>query len=231
MQTLCGIALGVLCVWLSGCGLMKPAPHVGPWPQDMFTVFDGRPSTEAERDAATNDCLGYAYNTPHTQGPVIDAYQICMLQLGFRAPSGELAEPRAEPISEGSCIYVPDLPVCMAEKQGWPLHPIPRWTRPNTSRYQLEGDASVCSLRNTGVKYTEITTRMDKCMTAMGYSVADPHSPIDVWPAESTWPNCAKRADQRNWIERKWCPPGPAARSTTPDSEVRGRPRASSRAS
>lgn len=221
----------ILCLsLLTGC-VMARAKHQGPWAQDMFTVFNGQPSTEAERDAATTDCLGYAYNTPHSQGAIVDAYQICMLQLGFRAPQGELAEPISTSISLGVCMNVWFLPVCMAEKAGWPLHPVLRWTRPDTTRYQLEGDASVCSLRNTGVKYTELTARMDKCMIAIGYKVADLHSPIDVWPAESTWPNCAKPADQRNWIERKWCPPGPVARPTAPDSEVRGRPRTPSRAS
>lgn len=196
----------VLCsLLLAGC-LMARAKHQGPWAQDMFTVYNGQPSTEVERDAATNDCLGYAYNT-RTQTATILGYQICMLQLGFRAPDGELSEPVAEPISGGSCIYVPYLPVCMAEASGWPLHPIPRWTRPDTARYQLEGDASVCWQRNTGVKYAELTARMDKCMTAMGYSVADPHSPIDIWPPKKDWPNCANPEDRRNWIEKKWCPP------------------------
>lgn len=210
MQTLRGIALGFFCVWLSGCGLTKPAQHVGPWAQDMFTVFNGQPSTEAGRDAATNDCLSYAYNTPHTQGAVINAYQICMLQLGFRAPGGELPEPRAEPISEGSCIYVPYLPVCMAEKQGWPLHPVLRWARPGTTRYKTEGDASVCWGWSNGANYAEKAEQMDECMTTMGYTVTDRRSPILVWPAENTWPDCAKPDAARNWIEKKWCRPGAA---------------------
>lgn len=189
---------------LAGC---MTAKHTGPWPQDMFTVFDGRPSTEAERDAATNDCIGYADNTP-TQTATIIGYQICMLQLGFRAPHGEIPGVAADPISGGACVYVPYLPVCMAEKAGWPLHQIPRWTRPDTTRYQLEGDASVCWQRYKSWTYAETVVSLDKCMIAMGYTVTDPHSPIDIWPAESTWPNCAKPEDQRNWIEKKWCPRG-----------------------
>ncbi len=187
---------------LTGCTVAK---HQGPWAQDMFTVFDGHPSTAAERDAATSDCVNYAYNTP-TQTTVITGAQICMLQLGFRAPNGGIPGTANGQISEGSCGIEPDLPVCMAVKDGWPLHPIPRWTRPNTTRYRLEGDASVCAQRNIGIQYAQLVPRMDKCMIGMGYTVAHPHSPIDIWPPEKDWPNCAKPEDERNWIEKKWCP-------------------------
>lgn len=203
MRTLPWIIV-VLCVSvLTGCMMAK---HQGPWAQDMFTVFDGHPSTATERDAATSDCVSYANNTPGYQGYIIDSAQICMLQLGFRAPNGGIPGTANGQISEGSCDIEPDLPVCLAVKDGWPLHPIPRWTRPNATRYQLEGDASVCAQRNIGIQYTQIVSRMDKCMIAMGYTVADPRSPIDIWPPEKDWPNCAKPEDERNWIEKKWCP-------------------------
>lgn len=201
----------VLCFsQFAGCMVAK---HQGPWAQDMFSVFDGHPSTEAERDTATNDCLNYANRAPHYQGPVILGYQICMLSLGFRAPQGQISGIVAIPIAEGSCtqVYVRDLPVCRAEKEGWPLHPMPRWSRPGISRYKLEGDASVCSARYQGVKYAEFPAKMDQCMITMGYTVADPQSPLDIWPPESTWPDCTKPDSERNWIEKKWCPPGPSA--------------------
>lgn len=210
MQVLKRFAILLCFPLLAGCMVAK---HQGPWAQDMFTVFDGHPSTEAERDAATSDCINYAYNTP-TQTTVITGAQICMLQLGFRAPNGGIPGTGNGQISEGSCSIEPDLPVCMAVKHGWPLHPVARWTRPNTTRYQLEGDASVCAQRSVSVRYTQMVLRMDKCMIGMGYSVADPHSPIDIWPPEKDWPNCAKPEDERNWIEKKWCLGHPPLTST-----------------
>lgn len=208
MRALRWFIVALCCSVLTGCMVAR---HQGPWAQDMFTVFDGHPATATARDTATNDCLGYAYNTPHTQGAVINGYQICMLQLGFRAPQGELPDAISSSIAWGSCADFPFLPVCMAEKEGWPLHPVLRWSRPNTTRYKIEGDASVCWARNVGVKYAVGVVRMDKCMAAMGYTVADPNSPILVWPRESTWPNCTKPEDQRNSIEKKWCLSGSSA--------------------
>lgn len=212
MRTLHRIALGVLCVLLSGCGMMKPTPHVGPWPWDMFSVYDGAPSTPDQRHAATSDCLGYASSTSiHSQTPTILWYQICMLQLGFRAPQGELLGVAADPISGGGCMYTPYHPVCYAEKGVWPQDPPPRWSRLDTSRWDLEGDVSLCLVRTPSLPYQDFAPYMDKCMVAKGYTVAHPSSPSMVWPAKSTWPDCAKPNAQRNWIEKKWCPPGSAA--------------------
>lgn len=206
MGMLRGVACGLLCVLLSGCGMMKPTPHVGPWPRDMFSIYDGAPSTSEQRRAATNDCLGYASSTSiHSQTPTILWYQICMLQLGFRAPHGELLGIAADPISGGGCTYAPYHPVCWAAKYGWPQDPPPRWSRPDTSRWTLEGDAAWCISRPQG-GYREFAAYMDKCMTAKGYTVAHSSSPSMVWPARSTWPSCAKPESQRNWIEKKWCP-------------------------
>lgn len=204
MQTLRRVALGLFCVWLSGCGMMKPAPHQGPWPWDMFSIYDGAPTTSGERQAATSDCLGYS-SSIRSQTPTILWYQICMLSLGFRAPQGELLGVAGDPISGGGCMYTPYDPVCWAEKGGWPQDPPLRWSRPGTSRWTLEGDVSICLERTPGMNYRDFTPYMDKCMTAKGYTVAHPSSPAMVWPARSTWPNCAKPDSERNWIEKKWC--------------------------
>lgn len=195
----------VACTLLTGCMVAK---HTGPWAFDMFTVYDGHPSTFAERNAATHDCLNYAYNgTSATE--VMPGYQICMLSLGFRAPEGELHGVAASPISGGSCFYDASMPVCWAAKNGWPLHPQPRWTKPNTSRWKLEAVASGCDSRIAQSHGpTKDAERMDKCMAAKGYTVVHPASPVVMWPPEKDWPNCAKPVDERNWIERKWCPGG-----------------------
>lgn len=207
MRSLHGIALGVFCVLLSGCTPVRPTPHQGPWARDMFSVYEGAPSTPEQREAATDACLGYASSTSiHSQTPVILWYQICMLQLGFRAPHGELNGPSVSPISGGGCEYAPYHPVCWAEKYGWPQDPPPRWSRPDTSRWTLEGDASICLSRPQG-DYRTFKPYMDKCMAAKGYAIAHPSSPAMVWPARSTWPNCAKPEGKRDWIEDKWCHP------------------------
>lgn len=206
MQTLRGAVLVAFCVWLSGCGMIKPAQHQGPWPWDMFTTYNGIPTTAYEREAATDDCQGYASSTSiHSQTPIILWYQICMLQLGFRAPQGELYGPSMEPISGGGCMYTPYHPVCWAEKNGWPQDPPLRWFRPGTSRWDLEGDVSICLSRPQG-GYQNFTPYMDKCMVSKGYAVVHPSSPSMVWPARNTWPNCAKPDSGRSWIEKKWCP-------------------------
>lgn len=204
MQTLRSVALGIFSVLLSGCASMY-AQHHGPWPRDMFTVYDGLPSTPQQRQVATSDCLGDS-STVRSQTPTILWYQICMLQLGFRAPHGELVGVAADPISGGGCQYAPYHPVCWAEKYGWPQNPSPRWLRPNTSRWTLEGDVSICLSRPQG-DYRNFKAYMDRCMATKGYTVAHPSSPAMVWPARSTWPHCAKPENERNWIEKKWCPP------------------------
>lgn len=140
-RTLRGISLGAFCVLLAGCTLMKPTPHQGPWPGTCSLSTTGHLSTPEQRRAATIDCLGYASSTSiHSQTPMILWYQICMLQLGFRAPQGELLGVAGVPISSGGCIYSPEDPVCWAEKGGWPQDPPPRWSRSDTSRWTLEGD-------------------------------------------------------------------------------------------
>jgi len=210
---------------------MKPAQHHGPWPWDMFSIYDGAPSTAEQRQAATNDCQGYALSTSiHSQTPIILWYQICMLQLGFRAPQGELYGPSMEPISGGGCMYAPYDPVCWAEKGDWPQDPPLRWSRPDTSRWDLEGDVSICLERTPSLPYQDFTPYMDKCMVAKGYTVAHPSSPSMVWPAKSTWPNCAKPYSERNWIEKKWCPPDSSVAPALPNSASHERVPASSHA-
>lgn len=204
MRTLRAAVLGVFCLLLLGCSPMV-AQHQGPWPWDMFSVYNGMPSTPEQRQAATNDCLSYS-SSVRSQTPTILWYQICMLSLGFRAPQGELFGVAGDPISGGGCMYTPYHPVCWAEKNGWPQDPPLRWFRPGTSRWDLEGDISICLERTPGMNYQNFTPYMDKCMVSKGYAVVHPSSPSMVWPARNTWPNCAKPDSGRSWIEKKWCP-------------------------
>lgn len=221
MRTSFGITLTLFCALLSGCVRTEPSQHRllestqqnEPRPWDMFSMYDGVPSTREHRRMASSDCRRYATYLFRLLPAGILEYQICMLQLGFRAPQGELVRAARGPLSGGGCMNAPFDPVCWAEKGGWPQDPPPRWSRPATSRKDLEGDMNLCAMRTPNLRYQDFAFNMDKCMVAKGYTVDHPSSPSMVWPAKSTWPNCAKPESQRNWIEKKWCPPGSAGAS------------------
>lgn len=192
---------------LAGCmnpQAIKPAV-------DMFSIYDGRPSTAVERKQALNDCYGYV-NSIGISGPMAVDMQICMLQLGFRAPDGEPSGPGSSIVAPGNCADDPDMPVCWAVKYGWPQHPPPRWAKPGADPDNLGNVWYGCYFDNVMNRHAMFVAKVDQCMARRyGYTVIHPHSPADVWLPHKYWPNCQKPAADMNWLEKKWCPPGPSA--------------------
>ncbi|TAM99440.1 MAG: hypothetical protein EPN40_05285 [Rhodanobacteraceae bacterium] len=195
---------------LAGClnpQTVKPAV-------DMFSVYDGRPSTATEREQALNDC--YSYNESLRLLELADiSNQICMLQLGFRAPDGEipgLMTTNIQASAEG-CVGDAGNPVCWAAKYGWPQDPPPRWAKSGASPYDLVNVWGACFAGNAGVyPYAAFAARMDQCMVQKhGYTVVRPQSPAVPWLPRKYWPDCKKPEAEMNWLEKKWCPPGPWA--------------------
>lgn len=177
---------------------------------DMFLIYDGRPSTAVEREQAINDCYGYFNATPNAYTTVPVANQICMLQLGFRAPNGELlglAQSDLQPSAEG-CAGDPDDPVCWAIKYGWPQDPPPRWAKPGADPDNLGNVWYSCYASYMEVSpYATFVTKMDQCMAQRyGYTVVHPNSPAVPWLPHQYWPNCKKPEAEMNWLEKKWCP-------------------------
>lgn len=202
---------------LIGCVRLTPLPPVKP-AVDMFSVYDGRPSTAAEREEALNDCYAYLNTTPALT-TVPQANQICMLQLGFRAPLGELPGRSSSWIDPGgACVTDPYMPVCWAVKYGWPQDPPPRWSRQGASLWNLSDEWGACYYHYLGVPYPRLKTVLDKCMEQKyGYTVVHLNSPIVPWLPRKYWPTCKKLEVEMNWLEKKWCPdqqllpPPPAA--------------------
>jgi hypothetical protein len=204
---------------LTDCVRLTPLPPLKS-DVDMFSVYDGRPSTATERNGAVNDCSAYLNASVYTQTTLTNGIQICMLQLGFRAPSGEL--PGRSGLLQATlngCAGEPGDPVCWAVKYGWPQNPPLRWAKPDIDRSQLEGDWSNCYGTYQIVPYPRRVVAMDRCMAQrFGFRVIHPHSPEDLWLARDQWPSCKKPAAEMNWLEKKWCPgrrPLPPSATTT----------------
>ncbi len=191
-----------------GCMRLTPLPPIKP-AVDMFSTYDGQPSTAAEREQALNDC--YSYNRSlGLPGPTVQANQICMLQLGFRAPKGELPGLASSDI-QGSlqgCVGDAGDPVCWAAKYGWPQTPPPRWAKPGADPDNLGNVWYDCFARYRGVyPYAAFAAKVDRCMVQRyGYAVAHPNSPAVPWLPHQYWPNCKKPEAEMNWLEKKWCP-------------------------
>lgn len=198
---------------LAGCMRLTPLPPVKP-ALDMFSIYDGRTSTAAEREQALNDCYNYN-NSLGISGPVPEGNQICMLQLGFRAPEGELPGLMSTDIQASlqGCVSDAGDPVCWAAKYGWPQDPPPRWAKPGADPDNLGNVWYACFSSYAGVyPYAAFAAKVDRCMVQKyGYTVVHPNSPAVPWLPHKYWPDCNKPEDQRNWIEKKWCPPDPAA--------------------
>jgi hypothetical protein len=196
---------------LAGCMRVTPLPPIKP-AVDMFSIYAGRPSTAAEREQALSDCYAYFNTTPNAYTTVPIANQICMLQLGFRAPDGEPSGPGSSIVAPGNCADDPDMPVCWAVKYGWPQHPPPRWAKPGADPDNLGNVWYGCYFDNVMNRHAMFVAKVDQCMARRyGYTVIHPHSPADVWLPHKYWPNCQKPAADMNWLEKKWCPPGPSA--------------------
>lgn len=187
---------------------------------DMFSIYDGRPSTAVEREQALRDCFNYG-NSLGISGPMAVGMQICMLQIGFRAPDGEppgLSSSVLDP--GGNCVADAYMPVCWAMKYGWPQDPPPRWVKQGADPYQLGNVWYDCYSRYVMVTpYSTFAADVDRCMAeSHGYTVAHPYSPAAPWLPRKYWPDCTKPVAERNWLEKKWCPssamPAPAANTT-----------------
>lgn len=204
---------------LAGCMRLTPLPPVKP-AVDMFSIYDGHASTAAEREQALNDC--YSYNSSlGISGPATEANQICMLQLGFRAPEGELRGLASTDIQASlqGCVGDAGDPVCWAAKYGWPQDPPPRWAKSGADPDNLGNVWYGCFSRYTGVyPYAAFAAKVDQCMAQRyGYTVVHPNSPAVPWLPHKYWPSCKKPEVEMNWLEKKWCPdqqllpPPPAA--------------------
>lgn len=197
---------------LASCMRLTPLPPVKP-AAGMFSIYDGRPSTATERIGALNDCYTYinnlASNTPGFVTSLAQANQICMLQLGFRAPHGELPDRPASSwvAPRGACIYEPYMPVCWAVRYGWPQDPPPRWAKSGASELKIADVAGGCAVHYVEVPYPRYVAVIDKCMEQEhGYRLVRPDSPVVPWLPRKYWPNCKKPEAEMNWLEKKWCP-------------------------
>lgn len=199
---------------------------------DMFSIYDGHASTAAEREQAIRDCDAYM-GSFRISGPMAVGMQICMLQLGFRAPNGELPGQSSSIIDPGGdCVNDAYMPVCWAVKYGWPQNPPQRWTKPGADPDNLGNVWYGCYVKYVTSPYAMFVAQVDQCMAQRyGYIVVHPHSPAAPWFPHQYWPNCAKPEDERNWIEKKWCPSEPAATPTLPNSAALSGAHASSHAS
>lgn len=197
---------------LVGCMRLTPLPPLKP-AVDMFSVYDSHPSTALERNQALNDCYGYFNEAPNAYTTVPVVNQICMLQLGFRAPGGAPSGPGSSIIAPGDCADDPDMPVCWAVKYGWPQDPPPRWAKPGADPDNLGNVWYACYARYMAVSpFATFVTRVDQCMAQKyGYTVVHPHSPAVPWLPHKYWPDCKKPEAEMNWLEKKWCPPGSSA--------------------